>query len=69
MREEQLHVVGAEKQPKSIKFYIMVAVIGKEESLIERGKLYVKSSVVCLLPPEEYNRYLYQRCRFPAPFL
>lgn len=22
-----------------------------------------------LLPPEEYNRYLYQRCRFPAPFL
>ena len=22
-----------------------------------------------LLPPEEHNRYLYQRCRFPAPFL
>lgn len=47
MREEQLHVAGGEKTAKEHKAHIMVAVIGKEESLIERGKLYVKLLSVC----------------------
>ena len=37
----------AEKTAKEHKAHIMVAVIGKEESLIERGKLYVKLLSVC----------------------
>ena len=37
----------AEKVAKAHKAHIMVAVIGKEESLIERGKLYVKLLSVC----------------------
>ncbi len=39
----------AEKTAKEHKAHIMVAVIGKEESLIERGKLYVKLLSVCCL--------------------
>lgn len=37
----------AEKTAKEHKAHIMVAVIGKEKSLIERGKLYVKLLSVC----------------------
>lgn len=37
----------AEKTAKEHKAHIMIAVIGKEESLIERGKLYVKLLSVC----------------------
>ena len=39
----------AEKVAKAHKAHIMVAVLGKEESLLERGKLYVKLMSVCCL--------------------
>ena len=39
----------AEKVAKAHKANIMVAVLGKEESLLERGKLYVKLLSVCCL--------------------
>lgn len=39
----------AEKAAREHKAHIMVAIIGKEESLIERGKLYVKLMSVCCL--------------------
>ncbi len=50
----------AVKAAKEHRAHIMVAVLGKEEDVLEKGKLYHQVGG-CLLPPEIRHRHLHQR--------
>ena len=53
---------------KAHKAHIMVAIIGKEENLLERGKLFTKNFSLLLRSARRFGR-IYQRCSICAMVL